>query len=183
MDNFSLWWIVLFLVVVAVLQVLYILALRSPGFNRQPRQVENPILPNVPRSNVPKAVRDGQAPHSSGKIVVMSGLGRRSEINLPASDFLIGRFHNPEQEVLVALDDKSISRRHCRFVGDDTLFKYYLMDVGSSFGTFIQLEGQFERLASNRQTRIYNEDVVKFGNNVTVRFMLLGDTRAAVTQL
>jgi len=31
--------------------------------------------------------------------------------------------------------------------------------------------------------RIYNQDIVQFGNSVTVRFSLPGDTRADATQL
>ncbi len=61
--------------------------------------------------------------------------------------------------------------------------EYYLKDTSSSFGTFILVNGQFEQIPANTQERVYNEDVVRFGNVVTVRLLLPAETRSAVTNL
>ncbi|MCU0511674.1 MAG: FHA domain-containing protein [Anaerolineae bacterium] len=118
-----------------------------------------------------------------GKFIVLSGLESPKEIALPGSDFFIGRFYSPESSVLVGLDEKSISRKHARFTGEDTLREYYLRDMNSSFGTFLLLNGNFEQLSPERQERVYNEDVVQFGNSVTIRLILPCETRMAMTAL
>jgi pSer/pThr/pTyr-binding forkhead associated (FHA) protein len=85
--------------------------------------------------------------------------------------------------VLVALDEKSISRRHATFICDEPIREYYLKDLNSSFGTSVLINGAFEKLTPDKQERIYNEDVVQFGNVVTVRLLLPCETRASMTSL
>lgn len=118
-----------------------------------------------------------------GKLIVLAGVEGVSEIALPAKEFSIGRFYSPENDILVGLDEKSVSRKHCRFLSDEAIREYYLKDTSSSFGTFLLINGQFEQLAANVQERLYNEDVVRFGNIVTVRLLLPCETRGAVTSL
>ncbi len=118
-----------------------------------------------------------------GKFIILAGVEGLSEMALPSRDFAIGRFYSPENEILVGLDEKSVSRKHARFTADEAIREYYLKDTSSSFGTFLLLNGQFEQLTANAQERVYNEDVVRFGNVVTVRLLLPCETRGAVTSL
>jgi hypothetical protein len=68
-------------------------------------------------------------------------------------------------------------------MGDDNLREYYLTDTSSSYGTAIRKDNQLQLLTPGKRERVYNEDIVQFGNSVTVRFVLPGDTRAAATRL
>jgi len=187
MDLSQLLWIIpAVLAVIAVVQIVYLLILPvAPGGRRKPvKQPSSPIMPTTPQGGLNPAPPYTPAPKvTAGKIVVVSGLPNMTEIPLPNNNFGIGRFYHPENNVLVALDEKSISRRHATFMGDDNLREYYLTDTSSSYGTAIRKENQFQLLTPGKRERVYNEDVVQFGNSVTVRFALPGDTRAAATRL
>jgi pSer/pThr/pTyr-binding forkhead associated (FHA) protein len=184
MDLSQLVWIIpLALAIVALLQLVYwvILSLTSGTHTqRSVRQPSSPIMPSNPggmNTSVPGYAT--QPPTSRtviGKVVVVSGLPAK-EIPIPGGNFGIGRFYNPEQSVQVAIDEKSISRRHAAFTSNELLREYYLTDNGSSYGTSIQRNNQFEALKPGQPERIYNEDVVQFGNVVRVRFMLPTDKR------
>ena len=88
-----------------------------------------------------------------------------------------------EANILIGLDDKSVSRKHATFVGDDQLQEYYLTDTGSSYGTYVMVGDHFEQLAAGVAEKVYNADVIQVGNNVKVRLVLPGDTRASTTRL
>ena len=187
MDLSQLLWIVpAVLAVIAVLQILYLLVLTvAPGGRRKPvKQPAAPIMPTTPQGGLTSAPSYSPAPIvSAGKLVLLSGLPNLTEIPLPNNNFGIGRFYHPENNILVALDEKSISRRHATFMGDDNLREYYLTDTSSSYGTSIRKDNQFQLLTPGKRERVYNEDVVQFGNVVTLRMVLPGDTRAAATRL
>lgn len=175
------WGIPISFLTVVIIQALYLLWLRyAPGAPSPQRQPNEPIMPRVPYSNVPaQGGYPTQAPPaegSMGTMIVLQG-AEQGDMPLPAQEFRVGRFYDKDNRILISLDDRSVSRRHALFSGNDGLREYYLTDTDSSFGTYIQIENQFERLPPNSRRRLYNEDVVKFGNNVTVRFMLPCDTR------
>lgn len=181
------WMIPLTLATLVVLQVLYLIILSlisGPRSTRAARQPSAPIMPTNPggiNTSIPAyATQPPNARTVIGKIVIVSGLPSK-EIPLPAGNFGIGRFYNPEQTVQVAMDEKSISRRHAAFTSNDLLREYYLTDNGSSYGTSIQRNNQFEALKPGQPERVYNEDVVQFGNVVRVRFILPSDKRASTT--
>lgn len=139
-----------------------------------------------PLSSAPSAPPPAPAARSSGgvgKFIVLAGLDSVAEIPFPAKEFAIGRFYSPENDILVGLDEKSVSRKHARFIADESIREYYLKDTSSSFGTFILVNGKFEQIPAHTQERVYNEDVVRFGNVVTVRLLLPAETRSAVTNL
>lgn len=170
------------LIILAIVQGLRLLWLiYTPTGEPRPRPTEID-LPKVPQTNVPTG-RAARTTSALKRMVIMSGL-KRDEHQLPSeSQFAIGRFQNLDNGILIALDDRSISRRHALFEADDTAGEYYLRDTNSSFGTFLQLNGNFEKIQPDKRERIYNEDVIRFGSNVVVRFILPGDTRASSTQL
>jgi hypothetical protein len=181
-----LWIIPAVLAVVAVLQIVYLLVLSvAPGGRRKPvKQPSAPIMPTTPQGGLNPAPTYTSAPVvTAGKMVVLGGLPNMAEIPMPNNNFGIGRFYHPENNILVALDEKSISRRHATFQGDDNLREYYLTDTSSSYGTSVRKDTQFQLLTPGKRERVYNEDVVQFGNAVTVRLVLPGDTRAAATRL
>ena len=172
------------LAIVAVLQVVYLLWLRATA-DHQPtsHRPTTPQMPTMPQGGVYPKTAPQRPVVLAGKISIVSGLSGVSDITLPGSTFVIGRFYHPESNVMVALDEKSISRRHAQFTGDDVLKTYSLTDLNSTYGTAIRRDGKFEALQPGQQMRVYNEDIVQFGTNVTVRLILPGDTRADATQL
>ncbi|XWX02519.1 FHA domain-containing protein [Aggregatilineales bacterium SYSU G02658] len=152
-----------------------------------------PVMPSASSSTMPAPAPAAPLPSAAaapavaggprGKFVVLAGIEGVSEIAIPAKEFTIGRFYNPENDILIGLDERSISRKHARFIVDESTREYYIKDTASSFGTFLLINGQFEQLAANVQERVYNEDVVRFGNVVTVRLILPIETRGTVTSL
>jgi pSer/pThr/pTyr-binding forkhead associated (FHA) protein len=184
MDTQELTWIIpITLLIIATLQLLYLFWL-SATLNRKRRrkQPQSPIMPTNPQGHSRSLFDTDGVPlqeGSIGKIVVLRGLSSMTEIPLPSNEFGVGRFYNPEGNILVALDERSVSRRHATFVGDAPTREYYLTDTNSSYGTRIQINNQFEPLTSGKSQRIYNEDVVQFGNVIAVRFILPCQTRPA----
>lgn len=192
MNLLSQWvWIVpVTLFILVIFQGIYLFWLtfapRGSG-RRAPRQPGAPIMPTSPENlmnTVPPNYGRPAAPRiTEGKMLVISGLNSQKEIPLPGSNFAVGRFYNSERGVLVAFDEKSVSRQHATFSGDDIRHEYYLTDTNSSYGTAIQKNNRFELLTPGKRERIYNDDVVQFGNLITVRFALPGETRAAALHL
>lgn len=187
MDIGQLMWIaIIVLLMLAILQILYVFWLSVSVREARPmRQPGAPIMPTNPagmNTIPPNYTNPANRIGTVSKIVIVNGLPGQKDIPLPGSNFGIGRFYSPENNILVALDEKSISRRHAVFMGDEALAEFYLTDTNSSYGTQLRKENGFEALTPGQRERIYNEDVVQFGNNVTVRFLLPTATRAAVTR-
>lgn len=185
------WMIPLTLLIVAITQLLYLtwMAFTLRG-EKKVSQPNSPIMPTTPEGmpthhggvgldNIPSEAV------GIGKIVILKGLAATTvtELPLPRNEFSVGRFYNPESNILIALNEKSISRRHATFIGDEPTREYYLIDTNSSYGTHIQIDGRLHPLPPGKEQRIYNEDVVQFGNLVTVRFVLPCDTRQSGTKL
>jgi len=183
-DVSQLIWIaIIILLVVAILQILYIFYLSVTMREARPvRQPSGPIMPTNPQGMSSGNMQTPAVRIGSGKMVVVSGLPGQKDIPIPGNNFGIGRFYGPENNILVAFDEKSISRRHAIFMGDESLGEFYLTDTNSSYGTSLRKENKFELLTPGQRERIYNEDVVQFGNNVTIRFLLPSATRAAATR-
>jgi hypothetical protein len=151
-----------------------------------PQAQPTPYPQQVPQSIPPQPTPYAPARPATGgmgKFVVMSGLDGPKDIAFPAATFGIGRFYSPENGVLVALDEKSVSRKHATFIADEAVREYYIKDTNSAFGTSIMVNGVFEPLTAEKQERVYNEDVLQFGNAVTVRVILPTETRATMTIL
>lgn len=164
--------------VLALLQLLYLSILLIPKRGARPvRQPAGPVMPTHP------AGIDGRkttiALVSGGKMVVLNGLPNNDDIPLPNNSFIIGRYYHPENNIHVALDEKSISRRHASFQGDDTRREYTLTDTNSSYGTALHVGDKLQPLPPGQKFRIYNGDVIQFGQAVTVRFVLPGEGRPA----
>jgi hypothetical protein len=117
------------------------------------------------------------------KFVILSGVQEPAEITFPSSNFGIGRYYNLESNIVAALDEKSVSRKHAVFIGDDKLKVYYVMDTNSSYGTFLLIDDRFEPLTPGTNERVYNEDVLQFGNSVKVRIILPCETRSSTTRV
>ena len=146
--------------------------------------VQQQYAPPPMPAPVPAPMRPPDATEldSMGKMVIITGMEPR-EIPLPSAQFAIGRFYSPENNVLISIDEKSVSRKHAalRIVGGGR--EYYLQDAGSSYGTHVFIDGRVERLNQGQEMRLYNNDIVQFGSAVQVRFVLPCETRSAVTQL
>ena len=123
--------------------------------------------------------RKNQPLTTGGKMDVLSGLENTDDIPLPNANFIIGRYYHPENNIHIALDEKSISRRHAHFQGDDARREYTLTDTNSSYGTALRVNDKLQPLIPGQKFRIYNSDVIQFGQQVTVRFSLPGDIRPA----
>lgn len=193
------WLIPATLAILLLIQLLYYtyLNINVKPRRRRPRQnpPESPIMPTDPESNANINYRPRQqqsaAPNRNLSLdgveepphfVVLKGLPNISEIELPASEFGIGRFYAPEKNILVSLDERSVSRRHAVFIGDTANQSFALMDTSSSYGTSLRRGERFEPLTPGQEIAVYNGDVVQFGSVVTVRLVLPGDTRAHAMQ-
>jgi pSer/pThr/pTyr-binding forkhead associated (FHA) protein len=120
-------------------------------------------------------VIDRAASSGPASITVESGLPGVTTLNLPGDNFRIGRFHNPEMDVLLPLDEKSVSRNHALFNRDPNTGMCTLQDLGSRYGTFIvNAGGGLDQLAQGQSYPLMNGAVVQFGSAVRVRFNLPG---------
>jgi pSer/pThr/pTyr-binding forkhead associated (FHA) protein len=174
---YILWVGVLAMGAVALLQILYFSLLLIPKRGSRPvRQPNAPLMPTQPAN---LDARKNQPLSAGGKMAVLSGLENTDDIPLPNANFMIGRYYHPENNIHVALDEKSISRRHAQFQGDDTRREYTLTDTNSSYGTALRANDKLQQLTPGQKFRIYNGDVIQFGQQVTVRFSLPGDMRPA----
>lgn len=176
-TAYILWIGVLAMGAIAVLQLLYFSVLLIPKRGNRPiRQPNAPLMPTQP-SNLD--ARKSQPLATGGKMAVLSGLENSDDIPLPNTDFIIGRYYHPENNIHIALDEKSISRRHAHFQGDDARREYTLTDTNSSYGTALRVNDRLQPLTAGQRFRVYNGDVIQFGQQVSVRFNLPGDTRPA----
>jgi hypothetical protein len=213
MDSLALWIVPIALFVVTLILLLYLAFVNYAPVRRDsapsatPRKarspisnVDNPVVlapkppPYVPPPSVPPQYApppyapppmrppDATEVETMGKMVIIGGLEPR-EIPLPSAQFTIGRFYSPESNVLVALDEKSVSRKHAMLRIAAQGREYYIQDVGSTYGTHLIAEGRFDRLQPGVDTRVYNQDVVQFGSGVRVQLVLPCETRSAITQL
>jgi hypothetical protein len=174
---YILWVGVLAMGAIAALQIFYFTVLLIPKRGSRPvRQPNAPLMPTQPAN---LDARKNQPLAAGGKMAVLSGLENTDDIPLPNANFMIGRYYHPENNIHIALDEKSISRRHAHFQGDDTRREYTLTDTNSSYGTALRANDKLQALAPGQKFRIYNGDVVQFGQQVTVRFSLPGDMRPA----
>lgn len=162
---------------IAALQMLYFAILLIPKRGSRPvRQPAGPLMPTHPanlegRTNAPLI--------GGGKMTVLAGLPNTDELPLPNNNFIIGRYYHPENNIHIALDEKSMSRRHAQFQGDDSRREYTLTDTNSSYGTALRVGDKLQPLPPGQKFRIYNGDIIQFGQQVTVRFVLPGDSRPA----
>jgi len=62
----------------------------------------------------------------------------------------------------IILDDPSVSKRHAELTVSEDATSYYLVDCGSSNGTYVQRSGIWEKIS---QTTVQSDDVVRFGSN------------------
>jgi hypothetical protein len=169
------WAVTLVMAALAVLLLLYGLLLSLwPTGERQPRQPKAPLMPTKPNL---AAQSKADVPLRGARMVIMAGVAGGGDIPLPADKFIIGRYYHPESGVLVALDERSISRRHAQFVGDDERREYYLTDLQSSYGTALHRPTGLVPLTPGTRMRVYNEDLVQFGQVVVVKLVLPGEPR------
>lgn len=180
MDLNQLIWILPgFLGVVTGFLVLYWLWLMvAPG----PRPQQPASAPPPPPPSRPAPVLESDdtiidrvpaAATTMGSMTVESGLPGVTTIEFPAAEFRVGRFRDEAQNVLVALDEKSVSRSHALLRGNPQTGEYYLQDIGSRFGTFIVTpQGTVEQLHQGETRQVYNGTVVQFGSAVRVRLNL-----------
>ncbi|GAB1421019.1 hypothetical protein MASR2M15_11510 [Anaerolineales bacterium] len=172
--------------IILVLQILYWLWLkRGSRRNTVQYQTVQPLMPTTSDSNIPTQYEHRSNYNNSGvsgKMIILSGLAKQ-EIELPGQEFGVGRFYNPESGVLVALNEKSISRKHAIFRSDPSRQYYTIMDSNSSYGTSIRKDNEFVILAPRQEERLYDGDVIRFGSTVTVQFSLSGDTRINATKV
>lgn len=155
-----------------------VLTPQPPAYVPPPQPVPPPYVPPPQPMRPP----DATELETMGKMVIVGGLDPR-EIPLPSAQFTVGRFYSPENNVLVALDEKSVSRKHAVLRIAAQGREYYIQDVGSTYGTHLIAEGRIDRLQSGKDERVYNQDVIQFGSAVRVQLVLPCETRSAITQL
>jgi hypothetical protein len=150
----------------------------APG--PRPRTVSAPPPPPPAPAPRPRHVESDDTiidrvggPVTAGSMVIESGLPQVMTIDFPSSEFRIGRFRDETQNILVALDEKSISRSHALLRGNPQTGEYTIQDIGSRFGTFIvSPQGVPEQLQQGEARRVYNGTIVQFGSAVRARLNL-----------
>jgi hypothetical protein len=159
-----------------------------------PAPAPSPVPPPAPAYGAPQMQPMGYgspppapafAPPADGiaRVAIIAGLPPQ-DYPLPGNMFAIGRFYQPDQNVLIGLDEKSVSRRHAQFRANPATREFFVQDLGSSYGTFvISSDGSTNRLQPNREEKVYNGDILQIGNSIRLRLLLPSDSRSAVTQL
>lgn len=118
-----------------------------------------------------------------GRVAVLSGVPQLGEYPITLPTFYVGRFVAADQQVMIGLDEKSVSRKHL-MVRSTPAREYFVSDAGSTFGSsLISADGTMTRMTVGKEERIYNGDIVQLGNAVRLRFMLPTEMRSSVTQL
>jgi hypothetical protein len=182
MDNISsLIWIVPGVLggLTTILLLYWLWLTVAPGPRPRPVSAPPPPPPPAPAPK-PRHVESDDTiidrvggPTTLGSMVVESGLPQAVTIEFPSSEFRIGRFRDETQNILVALDEKSISRSHALLRGNPQTGEYTIQDIGSRFGTFIvSPQGVPEQLPQGESRRVYNGTVVQFGSAVRARLNL-----------
>jgi hypothetical protein len=118
-----------------------------------------------------------------GRVAVLAGAPQLGEYPITLPTFYIGRFVAADQQVMIGLDEKSVSRKHL-MVRITPAREYYVSDAGSTFGSsLVSADGTVTKMTVGKEERIYNGDIVQLGNAVRLRFMLPTEMRSSVTQL
>lgn len=118
-----------------------------------------------------------------GRVAVIAGVPQLGEYPITIPNFHIGRFVDAAQQIMIGLDEKSVSRKHLT-VRITPAREYLISDAGSTFGSsLISADGTMTRMTPGKEERIYNGDTVQIGNSVRLRFALPTEMRSSVTQL
>lgn len=194
----NLWWIIpVTLLLLAIIQLIYWAYLSNsvPSEKKEKvSRVTSPQMPTYPDNLVDRPLSDTSGvarqvqPETTAlgnvipKMIMLNHPKGRKEIKLPeAPSYGIGRFYNKEYSILIALDERSTSRRHAVLRKDMSLNQYFLKDTNSSYGTAIKRGELFQPMTPGEEERIYHNDVVQFGRSLEVQFTLPGSTRQSVT--
>jgi hypothetical protein len=176
------WIIPTALMIVAIIQTSHWILLNRAASRPSRREKVSPVMPTSPRvpsssSNMSGNMSGNFADNTQvggfqATMTILEGMQGTTEIRLPKSSFGIGRFYNPDDDILIALDERSISRRHAYFSSEANAF--LLTDTGSSYGTAIYINDKYVNLSPGQPEQIYNGDVVLFGNTIKVQLRLPG---------
>ncbi len=194
----NLWWIIpTALLLLALIQMIYWVYLNRSVPSEQLEKVSrvtSPQMPTYPDNLVDRPISDTSGvtrepqPETSAlgdvipKMIMLNHPKGRKEIKLPdVPSYGMGRFYNKEYNILIALDERSISRRHAVLSRDASSNQYFLTDTNSSYGTAIKRGETFSPMTPGEEERIYHNDIVQFGRSLTVQFTLPGSTRQMVT--
>ncbi len=169
----------------------------TSGSKNEPAQAARPQQP-VSQAAAPPAPSYAPPPQPSyvpppqpaapkveglGRVAVIAGVAPLGEYPITTPTFYIGRFVAADQQVMIGLDEKSVSRKHL-MVRSTPAKEYFVSDVGSTFGSsIISSDGTMTRMTAGKEERIYNGDTVQLGNAAQVRFILPTEMRSSVTQL
>jgi hypothetical protein len=125
----------------------------------------------------PAPVRQAPPVGSAPALSIIGGPEAGRQIPIPADSFGVGRYENPEGNVAVGLEERSVSRSHAFIRHDPASRQYFLQDLGSTYGTYVMVDGQPRKLVPGREERIYNQDILQFGSLVQARITLPIETR------
>ena len=192
-----LWILPVTLLLVAMLQFLYWLYLNNsvPKDEKlKTSAISSPVMPTYP-DNLVDGTRKGTGagvareaqPEMTAlgdvipKMILLNHPKGRKEIKLPERpSYGLGRFYNKDHSILIALDERSISRYHAVMSRDDGLNQWFLKDNNSSYGTAIKIGEGFTPISPNEEERLFHNDIVQFGRSLTAQFILPGPTREMV---
>jgi len=182
-DGLVLWIIPAILAITALLLLLWWIALLiAPSVEAPPPP---PPPPPVDRAPVPVGklgFTQFENSSSYGKFVIAAGVNMMGDIPLPSKQFGIGRFLDEGSGILVAIDEKSISRKHAQ-LRIDSAGNYILKDTNSTYGTFLVEGNQPRQFAAGSEERVYKNDIIQFGQVVRVRLDIPGEDRRTATRV
>mgnify|MGYP000571700548 CR=1 FL=1 len=178
------------LLIVAILQSIYWIYLLRGASNKPSDRRNRAMMPSNPRLIGGQQTSEIEAAGDytdnlrerggfQGMMIVLDGMPdlANRNIRMPKNSFTIGRFYNPDEDILVAIDERSISRRHARFTSEGSNF--YLTDIGSSYGTSISSGGQNINLSPDQREQVFDGDEIVFGNTVRLKLSLPGPARSS----
>ena len=122
------------------------------------------IQDESPAQNNVSVVSSSQARQTAQITVLQSANGMSQSSTLVNQfPFIIGRI-----EAHLIIKDPNLSRRHAQITYNDTRREYFLTDLNSSNGTYLDSQ----RLIPNQSIRISSGAIIKLGTKVIVRFDL-----------
>lgn len=176
MDNVLLWLPTIILGVIAlVLMAIWVRYTFSAPLVLPTIQDEHPSLPSPPKARPIQPAPSMVTVLEVMQLIVKNGSNAEKIYDLKSGEVYVGRLENPEEGILIALDEKSVSRRHAKLTANNEIDELSIQDCGSSYGTQL-FHGDAPPLSleANKEYVLRNGDILQFGSLIQAQVVLPG---------